>query len=243
MRGKMDGEDDCKIEFDGRRVSVRFGRDYPVEGMRAEGDELVVAYAHSRSEKHEHRHLLNTLQADDWGSSLGRLDQPEALKHVRLLEAPEGTDGIYTFGVDRSLQESVRSMFEEALNEGRRRYGTVKGEVGENLISNLLTLANWEAIERHPFNERKKDGVSGNDTDHAFWDPERRLSISESKYWGNVEGSLKRGEIQVGAYYDRQRRYNGREVERAYVMAIEWNLNDDPIRVHVKRVRPKEERL
>lgn len=238
LRGKLEGKDDCKLEFDGHRAAVKFGRDYPVEGMRMEGDELVVKYVQSKNEVHEHRQSLDHPDIGDRKLSLGQLDKPEALRLARLLDAPEGTDGVYTFAVDKRLQESVRSILEGAVEEGTRRYGVVKGEVGEGLISNLMNLAGWERIERHPFNETRKVGVTGNGTDHVFRDPDHKLSISESKYWGQIESALKRGEIQVGAYYDRRRKYQGEEIERGYVMAMDWNLNDDPIRIHVRRVRP-----
>lgn len=237
LRGKLEGKDDCKLEFDGHRAAVRFGRDYPVEGMRMEGDELVVKYVQSKNEVHEHRQSLDHPDIGDRKLSLGQLDKPEALRLARLLDAPEGTDGVYTFAVDRRLQESVKSILEGAVEEGTRRYGVVKGEVGEGLISNLMNLAGWERIERHPFNETRKVGVTGNGTDHVFRDPDHKLSISESKYWGQIESALKRGEIQVGTYYDRQRKYQGEEIERGYVMVMDWNLNDDPIRIHVRRVR------
>ncbi|MDG7011842.1 MAG: hypothetical protein JRN11_06070 [Nitrososphaerota archaeon] len=237
LRGKLGGKDDCKLEFDGYRAAVKFGRDYPVEGMRMEGDELVVKYVQSKNEVHEHRQSLDHPDIGDRKLSLGQLDKPEALRLARLLDAPEGTDGVYTFAVDKRLQESVRSILEGAMEEGTRRYGVVKGEVGEGLISNLMNLAGWERIERHPFNEKRKVGATGNGTDHVFRDPDHKLSISESKYWGQIESALKRGEIQVGTYYDRQRKYQGEEIERGYVMAMDWNLNDDPIRIHVRRVR------
>ena len=238
LRGKLEGKDDCKLEFDGHRAAVKFGRNYPVEGMRMEGDELVVKYVQSKNEVHEHRQSLDHPDIGDRKLSLGQLDTPEALRLARLLDAPEGTDGVYTFAVDKRLQESVRSILEGAVEEGTRRYGVVKGEVGEGLISNLMNLAGWERIETHPFNETRKVGVTGNGTDHVFRDPDHKLSISESKYWGQIESALKRGEIQVGAYYDRRRKYQGEEIERGYVMAMDWNLNDDPIRIHVRLVRP-----
>ena len=237
LRGKLEGEDSCKLEFGGHRAAVKFGRDYLVEGMRMEGDELVVKYVQSKNEVHEHRQSLDHPDIGDRKLSLGQLDKPEALRLARLLDAPEGTDGVYTFAVDKRLQESVRSILEGAVEEGTRRYGVVKGEVGEGLISNLMNLAGWERIERHPFNETRKVGVTGNGTDHVFRDSDHKLSISESKYWGQIESALRRGEIQVGAYYDRQRKYQGEEIERGYVMAMDWNLNDDLIRIHVRRVR------
>jgi hypothetical protein len=239
MRGKLNGEDDCKIEFDGRRASIKFGRDYPVEGMRMEGNNLVVGYSQSKTEKHEHRVMLNHLDARDEKLSPRELERPEVLRFVEVIDAPVGTDGIYSFSVDSRIQESVRRMLEEATKEGPKRYGIVKGEIGERMIPNLLTLCRWEKVERHPFNRTKKEGTVANDTDHVIWDPDHRLSIDESKYWGYVHSAMSRSSVQVAAYYDRNRKYHGMKIERAYAMVMEWSLNDDPIRIHVKRVRPR----
>jgi hypothetical protein len=241
LSGKLGGGEELKIEFDGKKERVRFGRGYPTEDLHVQGDALVVNYTQSVAEKHNRRIQLESVESEGRRLSMRDLGKPEALALVMQANSPEGNGGIYTFQVDRRLQESVRPILDSAMERGPAAYRTAKGEVGELLIPNLMTLCGWKEVGRHPFNETMKDGVTANDVDHAVWDRDHRLSIIEAKYWGQIDQAIKRGTIQVGAYYDRQRLYDGKMVERGYVMVMDWSLNDDPIRVHVKRVRPKEE--
>jgi hypothetical protein len=122
LRGDLDGDDRCKIEFDGLRASVKFGRDYPVEGMRMEGDELVVRYAQSRNEKHEHRlylehpqeperPLLNQFGKQEMleGSRVGRYNQNDNQVVVTKLEKP-GKDHETSDGTNPKDAEKFESV-------------------------------------------------------------------------------------------------------------------------------------
>jgi len=242
LRGKLDEEDSCKIEFDGRRAAVKFGRDYPVEGMRMEGDELVIRYAQSRDVKHEHRMYLEHLENPE-RPSLSMFDRPEMLEHVKMFDHPERVGGLYQFVLDKEGRDETRNLLEEAEKRGDYKYCMMKAEISERLVPNLLELVGWERIERHPFSEHTKEGASANGTDWLMRTPDGKLVMMEIKWYENSEDAVRKGESQAARSFDRRRPYGGSEIEAAYIANVYWKVNDEPIKIYVKRVRPQEELL
>ena len=157
-----------------------------------------------------------------------------------MIDTPKAIEGLYRFSVERSLQDSGRTILGEAYKRSVNDHRSVKGEIGERLAPNLLTLCGWENVERHPFNETKKEGISGNGPDNVMRDPEGNLSIVEAKYWNQVESAKMHASSEVARHFDTNPEYNGERIRCAYIAVMDWNMNDDPIQVFVKRVRPEE---
>jgi len=239
LRGKLDGEDGCKIEIDRRRASVRFGRDYPVEGMRMDGDELVVRYAQSKNEMHEHRMYLEHLETPQ-RPSLNQFDKSEMLEHVEMFDHPERIEGVYQFELSKDTQNEIRRLLAEAEGRGENEYAHMKAEISERLVPNMLELVGWEKIERHPFGEKTREGASARGTDWVMWTPDQKLAMMEIKWYENSEDGIRKGESQVAKNFDEGHSYRDSKLGAAYIAIVDWKVNDDPVKVYVKRVRPKE---
>lgn len=240
LRGKLEGEDSCKVEFDGRRASVRFGRDYPVEGMRVKDDVLSVKYEQSRSEKHEARLHLEHVDAPE-RPSLNQFDKPKMLEHVRFSNHPERIVGAYQFSLDRYVGDEVRTLNEQAWNRGgKSARDSVKGEIGERLTPNLLESTGWERIQRHPFNETKKEDARANGTDWLVKTPDGKIAIMEVKWFDDVDDAIRKGSVQVAQHFDENPYYHGQKIECAYAAVMDWDVSDKPLKILVKQIRPKE---
>jgi hypothetical protein len=241
MKGKLEGESDCKFEFDGRRASVRFGRDYPVEGMRMEGDDLVVKYAQSKNEKHEHRLHLEHLEAPE-RPSLSQYGRPEMLEHVKALDHPERVEGLYQFVLDRAVQTEIRRLLDkEERIAGENARDKLKGDIGEILTANLLELSGWERIKRHPFNDNRKEGVSANGPDWLILTPNQKQVIMETKWWNDSTRAEARASLQVEKDFEHKSKRQELGIVGAYVAIIDWKIDDNPMKIYVKHVIPKEE--
>lgn len=238
LRGKIDGDSNCKIGFDGKRASVRFGRDYPVEGMRMDGDDLVVGYAQSRREKHEHRLYLEHLQTPEQ-PSLNQFGKPEMREHVTMFDHPERVEGMYQFVLDKVTQKEAGTLLDGALERGDNQYGLMKAEISERLVPNLLEFAGWERIEWHPFNESRKEGASANGTDWLLRTPDGKLVLTEVKWWTDIERAEYKGEPQVVKDLDSHQYYKGEKIVGAYVALVYWDVDDSPMKVYLKRVVPR----
>jgi hypothetical protein len=93
---------------------------------------------------------------------------------------------------------------------------------------------------RHPFNENNKEGASANDTDWLLRTPEGELVIQEVKWQRNVADAIRKGETQVGMDFDENPTFRGERIAGAYIAIMDWDVDDRPVKVHVKRVRPVE---
>ena len=241
MRGKLDGKDDCKVELDGSRASVRFGRDYLIEGMRKEGDDILVRNIQSKNQKREHRIYLEHFEEPD-RPSLNQFGRPEMLEHVKIFDRPKGAEGPYQFVLDRPTQNEICRLLADAEERrGAHERDKLKGDIAEVLAPNLLELAGWERIKRHPFNKTRKDGVSSNGTDWLLWDSEHKLSIEETKWYERRTDAIKRAAPQVGKDFDDYPYYRGSKIEGGYIVIVDWKMDDSPFKVYVKKVRPKDE--
>lgn len=239
LSGKLGGEADFKVEFDGRKETVRFGRGYPVEGMKMEGDELVVSYAQSRNEKHNHRIYLEHQEAPE-RPSLKEFGLPEMLEHVKAFDHPDRVEGTYQFILDKAVQKEAGTLLDEAWKRGGdNERDMLKGDVGEVLVPNLLELVGWERIKRHPFNDTRKEGVGANGTDWLLRAPDEKLVMVEVKWWGDSTRAELKGGLQVGKEYDVRRPYQGEEILGAYVATMDWSVDDNAVKVFVKRIRPE----
>jgi len=240
LAGMLHGEADFKIEFDGRRESVRFGRGYPVEGMKMERDELVVRYAQSMSEKHEHRMYLEHLESPE-RPSLSQFEKPELLEHVKAFDHPPRVMGAYQFEIDRSVQGEIRALLRGTMERGKNENDLMKAEISERVAPNLLEISGWERIKRHPFNETKKDGASANGADWLMRTPDGKLALMEVKWYGNWEDGVRKAKSQIVDEFREHKQYRGQEIEAAYIAIMEWSVNDQPVRIYVKQIRPVEE--
>lgn len=239
LRGKLDGDDRCKVEFDGRRASVMFGRDYPVEGMWMEGDVLAVKYAQSRNMSHEHRMYLEHLESPE-RPSLSQFDRPEMLEHVKMFDHPERVQGLYQFVLDKEARDEIKTLLRDADRLGDSQHNMMKAEISERVVPNMMELVGWERVERHPFNKSTKEGASANGTDWMMRTPAEKLALIEIKWQGNKENAMRKGESQVARSFDEHRPYKGLEVEAAYIAIVDWTVDEEPIKIYVKRVRPEE---
>ncbi len=237
LRGKQE-ENSCKIEYDGRKASVRFGRDYLVEGMEVKDDVLTVRYAQSRNEKHEKRIHLEHLDAPE-RPSLGQFDKEEMKEHVKMFDHPEKVEGLYQFVLDASARQEIVRLLEEAAERGKNEYALMKAEISERLVPNLMELVGWERIRRHPYNESDKDGASANDVDWLLRAPDRKPAITEIKWWADPSRAESRGMVQLSEDYEANRACQGEKVG-AYLMIMDWKGDETPIRVYVKKLEPRE---
>jgi hypothetical protein len=243
LRGKLDGEDGCKIEFDGRHSSFKFGRDYPVEGMKMEGDDLVVRYSQSWNEKHERRLHLEHLEAPE-RPSLNQFGREEMLDHVKMFDRPEGITGLHQFVIDRETQSEIRRLLDDAKRRGGKQYEATKAEISETLVPNLLEVCGWKRIERHPFSTKDKDGVSANGTDWLMQAPDGKVLLMEVKWYQNREDAIRKASTQVEKDFLQHREDSHWRLEGAYIAIMDYyeeSANGRPIRIHILRVRPKEE--
>jgi hypothetical protein len=243
LRGKLDGEDSCKIEFDGQRASIRFGRDYPVEGMRMEGDELVVRYAQSRSEEHERRIPLEHLQEPD-RPSLNQFAKPEMLDHVKMFDYPERVEGMYQFVLDKDSENEIKKLLVDASQRGENDYGMMKAEISERLVPNMLELVGWERIEWHPFNTTEREGADAPGTDWLLRTPDEKVVLTEIKWYENTRDGIKKAKSQVEDDFRDHKDDPHLKLDGAYIAIVDYdedNRDGRPIRVHVLRVRPKED--
>ncbi len=243
LRGKLEGEDSCKIEFDGRHSSFRFGRDYPVEGMRVKGDELSVRYAQSWNEKHEKRVHLEHLDAPE-RPSLGQFDKEEMKEHVKMFDHPERISGLYQFTLDGESQAEIKRLLDDADKRGGKQYEAMKAEVSERLVPNLLEVCGWKRIERHPFSTKDKDGASANGTDWLMQAPDGRVVLMEVKWYENRNQAINKATRQVGDDYRDHENDPDVKLEGAYIAIMDYDSDsghDDSIRIHVLKVRPLEE--
>lgn len=237
MRGKLDGEDSCKIENDGRHSSFRFGRDYPVEGMKMEGDDLAVRYSQSWNEKHEKRLHLERLEAPE-RPSLNQFGREEMLDHVKMLDHPERVEGVYQFVLDRQSQSEVQRLLEDAERRGDGQYGLMKAEISERMVPNMLELVGWERLQWHPFNESKKEGASITGPDWLLRTPDGRLVLTEFKWWADSERAEYKGESQVAKNLRDHPYFKDEKVVGAYVATVRWDVDDSPMKVYLKQVVP-----
>jgi len=238
LKGKIGDESDFKVSFDGNRTTARFGRGYPVDGMKMEGDELVVSYSQSRNERHEHRMYLEHLETPE-RPSLSQFDRPEMREHVKMFDHPERVEGEYQFVLDQEARDEIRTLLDGALRKGDKQYDLMKAEVSERLVPNLLELAGWERIKRHPFNDTKKEGASANGTDWLIRTPDEKEAIMEVKWWGDTVRAESKGVLQVTKDFETKSKDEGPRITDAYVAIVDWEVNDEPTKVYVKRVRPE----
>ena len=238
MRGKLDGEDRCKIEFDGHRSSVRFGRDYLVERMRMEEDGLTVRFSQSWNELHERRIFLEHPEAPE-RPSLNQFGQQEMLEHVKMYDHPEKDEGMYHFVLDKEAQSEIKRILTRAEGRNSTERDWLKGEIGETLVPNMLEIVGWECIKRHPYSDSRKESTGANGPDWLLETPDGKLVIVEVKWWRDKTQAELRGSIQVSKEFDARHPYQGQEIVGAYVVTMEWNLDDEPVKVYVKRVRPE----
>lgn len=243
LSGKLGGEADFKVEFDGDRESVRFGRGYPVEGMRVEGDELVVAYSQSRNERHEHRVHLEHLEEPE-RPSLGQFDEPEMREHVRMVEKPEGVEGLHQFDVDEAAHDEIKKLLADAEERGENEYGHMKAEISERLVPNMLELAGWESIKWHPFNETEKEGSTANGSDWLLRTPDGKVVLAEIKWYENRGEAIRKATTQVADDFKDHQDDPDLKLEGAYIAIMDYNEDnedDSPVKIHVLRVRTQEE--
>ena len=239
MRGKLGGDDNCMVEFDGRRASVKYGRDYPVDGMWMEGDVLAVRYSQSRNEMHEHRMYLEHLGGPE-RPSLSQFDRPEMLEHVKMFDHPERVEGLYQFVLDKEARDEIKGLLERADKLGDHQYGMMKAEISERLAPNMLELIGWERVKRHPFNENTKEGASANGPDWLMRTPGDKLALVEFKWYLDRENATRKGESQVAKSFDDRMSHGGSDIEAAYIAIVDWEVDDEPVKIYVKRVRPGE---
>jgi hypothetical protein len=237
LRGKL-GDDNCKIEFDGRRVSVKSARDYPVEMMRMDGDELVVRYSQSRSEKHEHRTYLEHLQSPE-KPTLNQFGRQEMLEHVKMFDHPERVEGTYQFVLDRTARAEIGRLLAEAKERGNGHYNKAKAEISERLVPNMLELTGWEKVKWHPFERARKEGSSAHGADWLLRTPDGRLALVEVKWWIDDEGAAIKGQSQLAKNLYNHPEYNGERIVEAYLAIVQWDADDSPMRVYIKKILPE----
>lgn len=238
LRGKLEGEDSCKLEFDGRRASVKFGRDYPVEGMNVKDDVLSVKYEQSRNEKHEARLQLEHLDAPE-RPSLNQFDQPQMLEHLRVLNRPPGNEGMYQVSLDKPSRDEIGRLLAEAPD-----YGMMKAEISERLVPNLLESLGWERIERHPFAKTKKENVGSSGTDWLMRDPDGNMVLVEVKWYENRRDAVRKAASQVNDDFQIHKNDSNLDLRAAYIAIVEYDersMNDKPMKIHVLRVVSKED--
>jgi hypothetical protein len=238
VRGKLEGRDNCKVEFDGRRASVKFGRDYPVEGMRMAEDELVVKYEQSRNEVHEHRMHLEHLAAPE-RPSLNQFDKPQMLEHVRVLNRPPRIEGMYQVGLDKPSQDEVRGLLADAPD-----YGVMKAEISERLVPNVLESLGWERVERHPFSSVRKDSAAANGVDWLMRDPDGNMVLVEVKWFEDRRNGIRRAASQVKDDFHANKHNPDLNLKAAYIAIVEYDeesRENTPMKIHVLRVVDKEE--
>jgi hypothetical protein len=237
LRGELYGEGRCKIEFDGRRASVMFARDYPVEEMRMEGDDLVVRYAQSRSEKHESRLYLDHLQEPE-RPSLNQFGKHAILEHVEMFDHPGRVEGTYQFAIDKTAQSEIARLLAEAGERRSNEYGKMKAEISERLVPSVLELTGWERVMWHPFSEIRIEGAGGHGTDWLLRTPDGKLALVEIKWWADAESATDRGTPQIAGDFSDHPEYGGEKIVGAYVAIVHWDVSDSPMKVYVKRVLP-----
>ncbi len=237
VRGKLEGEDSCKLEFDGRRASVKFGRDYPVEGMKLEKDELVVKYEQSRNEVHEHRLHLEHLAAPE-RPSLNQFDKPQMLEHIQALNRPPGSDGMYQIALDEPARREVEGLLADAPD-----YGLMKAEISERLVPNILESLGWERIERHPFSRSRKDSAAANGVDWLMRDLDGDTALVEIKWLEDRRNGIRKAAAQVERDFRDCGEDSGFDIKAAYIAIVDYdeeNRENKPMKVHVLRVADKE---
>ena len=238
LRGKLEGRDNCKVEFDGHRASMKFGRDYPVEGMRMEKDELAVKYEQSRNEVHEHRIHLEHLATPE-RPSLNQFDKPQMMEHLQVLNRPPGNEGMYQVALDKPAQDEVRSLLTDAPD-----YRFMKAEISERLVPNVLESLGWERVERHPFSRVRKDNAAANGADWLMRDPDENMVLVEVKWFENRRNGIKKAASQVEKDFRDYNEDPDLDLKAAYIAIVEYdeeNRENKPMKVHVLRIMAKEE--
>jgi hypothetical protein len=243
LRGRLDGDDSCKVEFDGRRASVKFGRDYPVEGMRMEEDVLAVNWAQSRSEKHETRFHLEHLGNPE-RPSLNEFADKAILDRVEMIERPQRPEGTYQLAIDRPIRDEVQRLLADAGERGDRSYGKMKAEISERLVPNVLELAGWERIQWHPFNTTEKEGVNAPGTDWLVRTPDGKVVLLEIKWYEDQRQAIRKATTQVEKDFRQHHGDPDLKLEGAYIAIVDYdedNKNGKPFRIHVLRIVRQEE--
>jgi hypothetical protein len=238
VRGKLEGREGCKIEFDGRKAVVLFGRDYHVEEMKMQGDSLVVGYAQSRNAKYEHRMHLEHLEAPE-RPSLNQFSDSKMLSHVEMFERPEKAEGTYHFILDRTSQAEIRALLEDAGERGDRAYGMMKAEISERLVPNILESAGWERVKWHPFNNSGKEGADAPGTDWLVRTPDGKAVLMEVKWFENQRDGAKKAAAQVRDDFEENKERLDVEITGAYIAIVgydEDNKDGKTFRITVLRV-------
>lgn len=205
-----------------------------------EGDNLLVRYAQSRNEKHERRLYLGHLEMPE-RPPLNRFDRPEMREHVKALDHPPRIIGAYQFKVDNVVRNEIRVLQDETMKRGKNEGDLMKAEISERLVPNLLELSGWERIKRHPFNETRKEGASANGADWLLRTPDGRVALMEVKWYGDQEDAVRKASSQVADDFRENKQYKGLKIEAAYIGIMDWGVDDHPVKIYVKRIRPTEE--
>jgi hypothetical protein len=237
LGGKLGGEDEFKISYDGRKETMRLGHDV-VQGIRVEEDALVISYSQRKNEKHDHRLYLEHAEAPE-RPSVGHFAKPQVLEHVHAFEHPNIIEGEYRFAIDGELTNEIQSILSNEAAWGEKHVDRMKAEISERLVPNMLEFTGWERVKHHPFNETRKESASANGVDWLVRTPDEKLALLEVKWWGNATRAESKGSLQVTRAFKARREFEGEEIVGAYVAVMSWDANAKSIRVYVKRVRPE----
>jgi hypothetical protein len=222
---------------------VKFGRNYHVEEIRMEEDDLVVRYAQSRNERHEHRIPLEHLESPE-RPTLNQFAEDEMKEHVKMFDHPEWVEGVYQFVLDRPSTDEVQRLLAEARERGDNDYRMMKAEITERLVPNMFELAGWERVKWHPFNDTEREGADAQGSDWLLQTPDHKAVLMEIKWYGNTRDAIRKATTQVEKDFLRHRDDPELKLDGAYIAILdhdEENDGDRPLKVHVLRVHPKEE--
>ncbi len=163
-----------------------------------------------------------------------RFDRYQLVDRMTLTSKPEGSEGRHVFAADPSLHNYVFSRLDRARKTSDFRME--KGRMAEELCSDVLSLAGWTEVRRHPSaNDENIDHPSrpGPDSIQQF-KATGEMYLFEFRWFANVQYAIRTAELEAKRRY--REWYSVEEVKGAYIAVLDWDRRRSEGILHVKRV-------
>ena len=167
-----------------------------------------------------------------------RLEVPEVIQSVKLLEYKEEIEGMHRFLLESPVYERVYERLTAAINISQGNYFGERGELGENIGVAVLCRLGWEVVARHPFSEYGPGPESyKHGTDVLMRNKRGELFLFEIRWWDNTSAALESGKEEVMKRApDEKSRGEWGQIRGAYIVGINLRMKSKVGELHIERV-------
>jgi hypothetical protein len=213
IKAGFGGAGPVKITKAVRTFSMRL-YDHPiVQSMRGDGGSVVAVYKFPGEKARTRMMSPAPLMPPAYEGAV------KFKQCVEVLSRPESLEGEYVARVNPKL---VLHIAKRLANRTFRGYTKERGDIGEELIDAILSLAGCPQVMNHPHDPGKEFDSSRKGPDSLRQVLNRQLAYFEFKWWRNVEAALSeaRSQLDEMMYSDI---YPQGTVTCAYIANLDWN--------------------